>query len=141
LQRLGGLVGDECRLTEAGLRPLIMAPLLARLRFLFLCGCGLQGEAAALLLTDSPCLGRLTCLCLSNNGLGDAGVQILARSPSCGGLERLDLDSCGLTDAGAQALSDSPHLDRLQALSLSGNGISEAARQQLRDRFGGRIHF
>jgi uncharacterized protein (TIGR02996 family) len=141
LQRLGGLVVSDCHITEAGLQPVVMAPLLARLRLLFLCGCGLQGEAAALLLTDSPCLDRLTHLGLSDNELGDATVQVLVRSPSCGGLEGLDLDRCGLTDTGAQALTDTPHLERLKWLRLAGNGISEAARGQLQDRFGDRVHF
>jgi hypothetical protein len=83
-------------------------------------------------LLNAPSLGRLRWLLLE--GLGDAGCEALAAAgggPE--GLEVLQLHGLGVTDAGARALAAWPGLGRLRECDLSGNASGDAGGRQLLD--------
>ncbi|MBY0457611.1 MAG: TIGR02996 domain-containing protein, partial [Gemmataceae bacterium] len=114
-------------LRDAGphLRELASSPLLARIRELDLCNCGLGHEELALL-AKAPATANLQALDLGFNGIDDAGVELLARSPHLGNLRALALnDNDRITDAGARALAQAPAFAGLTALDVSGNDLGD----------------
>lgn len=102
------------------------SPLLAQVRELDLCNCGL-GRAGLASLAQSPFLRHLDALDLGFNGLDDAGVEVLARSSNFPNLTSLALnDNDTIGDAGLMHLAQSPFFAGLAALDVSGNDIGDA---------------
>src|SRR5262249_36800350 len=115
---------------EADVTRLAACPFLARLGTLILSGYDILPQVQRLL--ESPHLGRLTALDLSNNGLGDRDAWALAAWPQLTRLRALVLCHNHIGAEGAHALAMSPHLQQLQTLRLDGNPcLQPRAREAL----------
>jgi uncharacterized protein (TIGR02996 family) len=102
---LGPLTGLTFRLfKDSDVRRLAEMPALRTVRRLSLFGSG-WGEDA--------------------NTIGDAPARVLAESPYLGRLEELDLTQNRLTTEGVRAIAFSPRLTRLQKLNLYGNELND----------------
>jgi uncharacterized protein (TIGR02996 family) len=115
------------------LAKLVQSPLLSHIRELDLSGNEL-GNRGPILLSKSKHLVRLDALDLSFNEFGDKGLQALADSPVLGTLRSLQItDNGGFGVPGLRALANSPHLTELIRLDVSGNSLSDIEIRPLFD--------
>ena len=119
-------------LKRPGMRSLLGAPHLNRVRALALPGC--DGQLTADLMASSPALGSLEELDLSNSGLTDAGAALLARPVDLGRLRVLTAWRSSLTGAGAETLLSSPWLPNLRTLDLRGAPDGYRWAREIRSR-------
>jgi hypothetical protein len=137
---LGALVDLDLgwwKLTPRGVRALVRAPWLKRIRRLRLCGFHSGREGRELLAAaDLPAL-RWLDLCYSD--LGGDDLRPLLAAPWLSQLTHLDLHNNHLGAGGARLLAEAPGLDRLVSLDVTQNEIPDDDQGLLRERFGDRV--
>ncbi|MCI0463541.1 MAG: TIGR02996 domain-containing protein [Gemmataceae bacterium] len=135
---------DNCHLDLAGLKALVQARHLGRVRELDLTH-NWFGDEGVSVLTRATRLPALTHLSLRRVSMTDGGVCDLARWSLTRQLRHLDLVSNHIGEdgeAGVQALLESPAFADLESLDLSGNwAINRTQQRALRQRFGKRVLF
>lgn len=89
-------------------------------------------------LCNSPLLGRLRSLGLSNNQLDDDDVARLAASPNAANLRWLGLSHNEIGMRGWEAIAASPHLKRLRYVGTSANPFAPALAEGI-DGVGGSV--
>jgi len=126
----------EAGVSARGVSAMAVAPHLAGLRYLDLCGHRL-GPEGAVELAAAECLGSLRILSLAEGdpGVGDAGLRAMAASPHLRGLRALSLQANAITDRGAAALLDQGVFPALRGLQLAGNDLSDSLLVRLRERY------
>jgi small GTP-binding protein len=128
-ETLKKLVVSECRVTERGMKALLLSPHLHQLRFLSLFG--EVTDSALEVLADPTNVYRFTTLTLISNHISDAGVIALAKCPQLVFLRSLRLQSSNVTDEGVRAIADSSYLRNLETLSLRSTRITTVGLRAL----------
>lgn len=101
---------SRARLDAAAIRALVAAmAYMPQLERLVLNECGLRPDLLAPLLA-SPAIAQLTALHITHNALGDAGAALLAYCSGLSGLRTLKLEPNGISRDGYAHLIHSPHL-------------------------------
>jgi uncharacterized protein (TIGR02996 family) len=108
---------DAAGMGDAGAAALVESPWLGGLRSLHLSEHGI-GPAGTLALATSHHLSRLHTLGLGDNPVGDDGARWIARSHHLAGLGSLRLSDCRIGSAGAKALAESRHIGSVLRLDL-----------------------
>lgn len=87
-------------------------------------------------LFQSPYVGRLRTLDLSDRRIGDRGLDRIRRAKPLDGVRRLRLRACNLSDRGAVRFAETASVRSLEELDVSLNDLSPECVELLRDRFG-----
>jgi Ran GTPase-activating protein (RanGAP) involved in mRNA processing and transport len=120
---------EENRVGPDLARVLAESPAHSRLKFLWLCECGLGDEGFTRLAKEAR-FASLETLHIDYDGLGAGGLKALG-SAKFRALTHLQISSCELRDDALKALVASPLMGRLEHLDLSLNELTAAGARAI----------